>query len=116
MLVFPQMEPTNSRGFLSERFDPRGYPGIQNGDETRSPGGRNSNMDHVGSTDFQKAPPSAASTLQSPHLGTKTPLTNQAENLISQQGMPQSSENNFCCYACFACCRSPHTWPMLELN
>ena len=30
-------------------------------------------------------------------------LTNQTENLISQQGMPRNPENTFLHYACFAC-------------
>ena len=30
-------------------------------------------------------------------------LTNQAENLVSQQEMPRNPEKYFCCYACFAC-------------
>ena len=34
-------------------------------------------------------------------------LTNQAENLISQQGMPQNPENIIFCYACFACFAFP---------
>ena len=34
-------------------------------------------------------------------------LTNQAENLISQQEMPQNPENIFLCYACFASFASP---------
>ena len=38
-----------------------------------------------------------------PTWGQIKTLTNQAENLISQQGMPWNPENIFCCYACFAC-------------
>ena len=29
MLVFPQMDPTNSHGFLFRRFDPRGAPAFK---------------------------------------------------------------------------------------
>ena len=39
------------------------------------------------------------------------PLTNQAENLVSLQGMPQNPENNFVAMACFACFRFPHPTP-----
>ena len=35
-------------------------------------------------------------------------LTNQAENLISQQGMPWNPENIFLHYGCFACFCFPH--------
>ena len=37
-----------------------------------------------------------------PTWGQIKTLTNQTENLISQQGMPQNPEN-ICRYACFAC-------------
>ena len=64
MLVLPQMDPMNSHGFFSERFDPRGPPDIQNEDETtRNPGGRNFNMGDGGSKDLQEAPPLTASIL-----------------------------------------------------
>ena len=63
-LVFPQMDPTNSHGFLFGRSDTRGPPGLQHrGETTKAPGGRNPNTGHGGSKDLQKAPPSAASTL-----------------------------------------------------
>ncbi|KAI4559238.1 hypothetical protein MJG53_017764 [Ovis ammon polii x Ovis aries] len=39
----------------------RGAPGVQHGDETRTPRRRNSNMGYVCSKELQKAPPSAAS-------------------------------------------------------
>ena len=38
-----------------------------------------------------------------PSWGQIKTLTNQTENLISQQGMPQNPENIFIHYACFAC-------------
>ena len=78
----------------SQKIRPKGAPDIQSGDEpTKTPGGRNSNTDLVGSKDFQKAPPSAASTLQPPTWGQIKTLTNQVKNLVSQQEMPQSPEN-----------------------
>ena len=53
------------------KIQPKGAPGLQNGDgTTRTPGGRNSNTGHGGSKDLQEAPPSAASPLCSPNLGT----------------------------------------------
>ena len=74
---------------------PKGVPGIQSGDETtKTLGGRNSNMGHVGSKNLQEALALATSTLRPSLLGTgKKTLTNQAGNLVSQQGMPQSLEN-----------------------
>ena len=38
-----------------------------------------------------------------PTWGQIKTLTNQAENLVSQQEMPWNPEKYFCCYACFAC-------------
>ena len=38
-----------------------------------------------------------------PTWGQIKTLTNQTENLISQQKMPQNPENIFLRYACFAC-------------
>jgi len=64
MLVFPQMDPTNSHGSLFGKFDLRGDPGIQNGDKTtKTRGGRNSNTGPVGFKDLQEALPWATSTL-----------------------------------------------------
>ena len=44
-----------------------------------------------------------------PTWGQINTLTNEAENLISQQGMPQNPENIFLHYACFACFCFPHS-------
>ena len=53
------------------KIQPKGALGLQNRDETTNiPGGRNSNTGHGGSKDLLEAPPLAASTLFSPHLGT----------------------------------------------
>ena len=68
---------------FSSENSTHGGPGIQNGDETtRTPGGRNSNIGHGG---FQPYDLSS--------WGQIKTLTNQAENLVSQQGLPQSPEN-----------------------
>ena len=42
-----------------------------------------------------------------PTWGQIKTLTNQTENLISQQGVPRNPENIFLRYACFACFASP---------
>ena len=57
------ISPDGSNKLFPQKIRPKGVPNIQNGDETRTPGGRNSNMGPGGSKDLQKAPPSAASTL-----------------------------------------------------
>ena len=80
------------------KIQPKGAPNIQNGNETaKTPGGSNSNMDHVSSKDLQEAPPLATSTLQSPHLGT---YKNILKILVSQQGMPQSLEKLIAMLTC----------------
>ena len=72
-------------------------PGIQNGDETtKTPGRKNSNIGYVSSKDLQKAPPSAASPYDLPTWGQIKTLTNRAENLVSQQGLPPSPESWQC--------------------
>ena len=43
-----------------------------------------------------------------PTWGQIKTLTSQAENVISQQGMPRNPENIFLHYACFACFCFPH--------
>ena len=49
-----------------------------------------------------------------PSWGPTKTLTNQAENLISQQRMPQSPENIFVALLAFT--SSPQLAPLLELN
>ena len=64
MLVFPQIDPMNSHGFLLGRFDPRGPPAFKMETKTtKTSGGRNSNLGHVRSKDLQEAPPSVTSTV-----------------------------------------------------
>ena len=95
MLVFPQMDPTNSQGFLLG-IRPKGAPSIQNGDETtKTPGRRNSNMGHVGSKDLQEDCSRRHQSYDLPTLGQIKTLTNRGENSVSQQGMPWSPEYIF---------------------
>ena len=75
---------------------PRGATCIQDREETaKSPGGEVSSTSHGGFKNFQEMLYSTSSTLWSPYLGTDKTLTDQAENLVSQQGMPQNPENIF---------------------
>ena len=87
-------------------------PGIQNGDETtKTPGRRNSNIGYVSSKDLQKAPPSAASPYDLPTWGQIKTLTNRAENLVSQQGLPRSPEYILLAMLSLLTCTSPPPTP-----
>ena len=44
-----------------------------------------------------------------PTWGQIKTLTNQTENLISQQGTPRNPENIFLCCVCFACFSFPRS-------
>ena len=106
MLLFLQMDPTNSHGFLFRRFDLRGPPTFKLKTKQQKP-------------QEEEIPVQAMEVLKIskkhhtrhhrpydlPTWGQIKILTNQAENLISQQGMPQNPENIFLFfhYACFAC-------------
>ena len=93
MLVFPQLDPTNSHGFLFRRFDPRGPLAFK------------MEMGQQGPQEIEIPIQAMAALkitrkhrLRRYHLydlptwrQIKT-LTNRAENLASQQEMPQSPE------------------------
>ena len=49
-----------------------------------------------------------------PTWGQIKTLTNQTENLISQQGMPQNPKNIFLHYACFACFGFPRSADLID--
>ena len=83
---------------------PKGAPNIQTRDKTtKTSKGRNSNTSHGSFKSFQKHHTQCHRPYDFPTLGQIKTLANQAENLISQQGMPQNPQNIFCCFACFAC-------------
>ena len=93
MLVFPQMEPTNPRGFLSKRFNPRGTPAFkmemkQEPQEEEIP-----IWAMVALKISRKCCPQRHQPCDLPTWGQIKTLTNQAENLVSQQEMPQSPQN-----------------------
>ena len=105
MLLFLQMDPTNSHGFLFGRFDLRGPPTFklemkqQKLQEEEIP---------VQATAASKISKKHLTRCHRPHdlptWGQIKTLTNQAENLISQQGMPQNPENIFFLFSlCLLC-------------
>ena len=92
MLLFLQMDPMNSHGFLFGRFDLRGPPTFK-----------------LEMKQEEEIPTQAMAALKIskkyrtrhhrpydlPTWGQIKTLTNQAENLMSQQGMPRNPENIF---------------------
>ena len=103
MLLFLQTDPANSHGFLFRRFDLRGAPNIQTRDKTpKTPRDRNSNTSHGSFKSFQKHHTQCHRPYDFPTLGQIKTLANQAENLVSQQGMPWNPENIFVTMLAFA--------------
>ena len=104
MLVFLQMDPTNSHGFLFGRFDLRGPPTFKLETKQQSPQEEEIPIQAMADLKISKKHRTRHHRpYDLPSWGQITPLTNQAENLISQQGMPRNPENIFLRYACFAC-------------
>ena len=104
MLVFLQMDPTNSHGFLFGRFDLRGPPTFKLETKQQSPQEEEIPIQAMADLKISKKHHTRHHRpYDLPTWGQITPLTNQAENLISQQGMSWNPENIFLRYACFAC-------------
>ena len=75
------------------KIQPKGAPRLQNRDKTtKTPGGRNPNTGHGGPKDHRKRHPRQHQPYDCPTWGHIETLTSQAENLVSQQGMPRSPE------------------------
>ena len=69
---------------------------MQDKEETaKSQGGGISSTSHVSFKIFQETPHLTSPTFDLPTWGQIKTLTNQAENLVSQQGMPPNPENIF---------------------
>ena len=104
MLLFLQMDPTSSHDFLFRIFNLRGPPAFrvemkqQNTQEERIP-----IQAMVTLKISKKRCTRHHRPCDLPTWGQIKTLTNQTENLISQQKMPQNPENIFLRYACFAC-------------
>ena len=104
MLVFLQVDPTDSRGFLFGRFDLRGPPVFKLETKQQKPQEGEIPVQAVATLKISKKRRTQCPRPHDPPTwGQIKTLTNQAENLISQQGMPRNAENIFLCYACLAC-------------
>ena len=94
MLVFPQMDPTNSHSFLFGRSDPRGPPAFEI--ETNEQKCQEEEIPIRAMAALKISRKHHARRHQPfylPSWGQIKTLTNKAENLISQQRMPWSPEN-----------------------
>ena len=93
MLVFPQMDPTNSHGFLFGRFDPRGPSAFKMGMGQQGPQGEEIPIWAMAALNIsRKHHPYQPHPYDLPTWGQIKTLTNRAENLVSLQEMPQSPE------------------------
>ena len=96
MLVFLQVDPTDSRGFLFGRFDLRGPPVFKLETKQQKPQEGEIPIQAVATLKISKKRRTQCPRPHDPPTwGQIKTLTNQAENLISQQGMPQNPENIF---------------------
>ena len=96
MLLFLQMDPTNSHGFLFGRFDLRGPPTFKLETKQQRPQEEEIPIQAMADLKISKKHRTRHHRpYDLPSWGQITPLTNQAENLISQQGMPRNPENIF---------------------
>ena len=104
MLLFLQMDPTNSYDFLFRRFNLRGPPTFKLETKQQKPQEEEIPIQAMAALKIsQKRRTWHHRPYDLPTWGQIKTLTSQAENVISQQGMPRNPENIFLCYACFAC-------------
>ena len=93
MLVFPQMDPMNSHGFLFGRFDPRGTPASKMETGQQKPQEEEIPIRAMAALKIsRKHRPWRHQPYDLPTWGQIKTLTNRAENLVSQQEMPRSPE------------------------
>ena len=96
MLLFLQMDSTNLHGFLFKRFDLRGPPIFKLEMKQQKPQEEEIPIQAMTALKISKR---RRTQRHRPHdlptWGQIKTLTNQAEPLISQQGMPQNPENIF---------------------
>ena len=103
MLVFLQMYPTNSVGFLFGRSAPGECPMFKMKTKKRKPREENIPVQVMAALKiFKKHCPRCHQPHDLPTWGQIKTLTNQAENLVSQQGMPWNPENIFVALLAFA--------------
>ena len=96
MLVFLQMDPTNSSGFLFRRSVP-GEPSVfKMKTKRQKPREEEIPVQAMAALKISKKNrPQRHQPHDLPTRGQIKTLTNQAENLVSQQGMPWNPENIF---------------------
>ena len=93
MLVFPQMYPTN---FFLGKFNPRGPPAFKMEIKQQEPQEEEIPTRAMAALKiFRKCHLRWQQPYDLPTWGQIKTLTNRAENLVSQQGMPQSPEYIF---------------------
>ena len=110
MHLFLQMDPTNSHGFLLGRFDLRGPPTFKLETKQQKPQEEEIPIQAMAALKISKKRCTRHHRpYDLPTWGQVKTLTNQDENLISQQGTPRNPENIFLCYVCFACFSFPHS-------
>ena len=96
MLIFPQMDPTNSHGFLSERFNPRGPPAFRMERKQQEPQEEEILVWAMAALKIsRKHRPRRNQPYDLLTWGQIKTLTNQVKNLMSQQEIPRNHENIF---------------------
>ena len=104
MLLFLQMDPMNSHGFLFGRFDLGRPPTFKLEMKQQKPQEEEIPVQAMAALKISKKRHTRHhQPYDLPTWGQIKTLTNQAENLICQQGMPRNSEKNFfvLCLLCF---------------
>ena len=99
------MDPTNSHGFLFGRFNLRGPPAFKLETKQQKPQEEEIPIQAMATLKISKTRcTQCPRPYDLPTWGQIKTLTNQAENLISQQGMPQNPENIFFLFSlCLLC-------------
>ena len=96
MLVFLQIDPMNLLGFLFGRSDPRGPPAFKIEMKQQNPQEEEIPIQAMAVLNISKKHrPRHHQPHALPTWGQIKTLTNKAENLGSQQGMPRNPENIF---------------------
>ena len=96
MLVFLQIDPMNLLGFLFGRSDPRGPPAFKIEMKQQNPQEEEIPIQAMATLKFsKKCHTQGPRPYDLPTRRQIKTLTNKAENLVSQQGMPRNPENIF---------------------
>ena len=107
MLVFPQMDPTNSHGFLFGRFDPS-RPLAFKMETGQGPQEEEIPIRAMVALKIsRKRRPRQHHPYDLPTWVQIKTLTNRAENLVSQQGLPRSPEYILLAMLSLLACTSP---------